>query len=277
SAPPQLQAQTPREAVSAGKARSETTCVASSALAGLDRDQRAAAATVHGPLLIIAGPGSGKTRTLTHRLAHLVADEGVAPDSCLAITFTRRAADEMRERLTTLLPNRGERIAVHTFHSLGLAILRSHANAAGLERGFRVADDAERTALLESLLAVPERKARGLLQAISNARRTQEAADPEVADAERAYRQAMAMRGWIDFDDCVALALQLLAAEPGIAAHYRDRFRWISVDEFQDLDAQQYRLLNLLAPAGSNLCAIGDPQQAIYGFRGADAAIFARF
>jgi DNA helicase II / ATP-dependent DNA helicase PcrA len=258
-------------------AKSAARTESSATLAGLDTDQRAAATTTHGPLLIIAGPGSGKTRTLTHRVAHLIADQREPPESCLAITFTRRAAAEMRERLTRLLPDRGERVAVHTFHSLGLAILREHINTAGLQRGFRVADDAERAAMLAALLSVPERKARSLLQAISSAKRAQQPAAAEIAEAERAYRQAMAMRNWIDFDDLVGLTLQLLSAEPGMAAHYRDRFRWVSVDEFQDLDAQQYGLLRILAPAGSNLCAIGDPQQAIYGFRGADAAIFARF
>jgi DNA helicase-2/ATP-dependent DNA helicase PcrA len=247
------------------------------ALAGLDQDQRAAAATVHGALLIVAGPGSGKTRTLTHRIAHLVAGEGVAPESCLAITFTRRAAAEMKERLARLSPDCGDRVAIHTFHSLGLAILREHANAADLQRGFRVADDAERTAMLASLLTVTERKARSLLQAISSAKRSRHPPAADVAEVAHAYRHALSMRNWIDFDDLIGLSLQLLESEPGIAACYRDRFRWISVDEFQDVDAAQYALLRLLAPAGGNLCAIGDPQQAIYGFRGADAAIFARF
>jgi DNA helicase-2/ATP-dependent DNA helicase PcrA len=276
--PPQALPQAPREAILASKAPNIAAIVTSSGtLAGLDPDQRIAAATVHGPLLIIAGPGSGKTRTLTHRIAHLVADLGVQPEACLAIAFTRRAAAEMKERLTKLLADRGEQITVHTFHSLGLAILREHANAAGLQRGFRVADGAERVALLASLLNAPERKARRLLKAISSAKRSQESGAGEVADVAHAYRQAMSMRNWIDFDDLVGLTLQVLTAEPGIAASYRDRFRWISVDELQDLDAQQYALLGILAPAGSNLCAIGDPQQAIYGFRGADAAIFARF
>jgi len=275
---PRVLPQSPRPAVPASEVPTKTASVAASGtLAGLDQDQRAAAATVLGPLLVIAGPGSGKTRTLTHRIAHLVADKEVPPEACLAITFTRRAAAEMKERLTKLLPDRGEQIAVHTFHSLGLAILREHANAAGLQRGFRVADDAERVALLAALLNAPERKARSLLQAISSAKRGQEPGADEVADVAPAYRQAMSMRNRIDFDDLVGLTLQALTTEPGIAASYRDRFRWISVDEFQDLDAQQYALLRILAPAGSNLCAIGDPQQAIYGFRGADAAIFARF
>jgi len=274
---PQPQAQAAPEPMPADKAPKTGPHEPSGTLAGLDPNQRAAASITHGPLLIIAGPGSGKTRTLTHRIAHLVADEGVPPEACLAITFTRRAAAEMKERLAKLLPDCGERVAVHTFHSLGLAILREHANAAGLQRGFRVADDAERTAMLATALSVPERKARGLLQAISSAKRAQRPAAAEAEEAARAYRQAMALRNWIDFDDLVGLSLQLLSAEPGIAAHYRDRFRWISVDEFQDLDAQQYALLRTLAPAGGNLCAIGDPQQAIYGFRGADATIFERF
>jgi len=275
---PQVQAQVPGSAILASKTpQTATGVLPSGTLADLDQNQRAAAATVLGPLLIVAGPGSGKTRTLTHRIAHLVADEGVAPESCLAITFTRRAATEMKERLAKLLPDCGDPIAVHTFHSLGHSILREHTNATGLQRGFRVADDVERVVMLASLLSVPERKARSLLQAISSAKRSQQPVAAEVAEAAQAYRQAMSMRNWIDFDDLVGLSLQLLNGEPGIAAHYRDRFHWISVDELQDLDANQYALLRVLAPSGSNLCAIGDPQQAIYGFRGADAAIFARF
>jgi DNA helicase-2/ATP-dependent DNA helicase PcrA len=275
--PPAATRALPTTALSSKPPRIAASVAACGALAGLDPHQRAAAAMVHGPLLIIAGPGSGKTRTLTHRIAHLVADEGVASESCVAITFTRRAAAEMKDRLTKLLPDCGDRIAVHTFHSLGLAILREHANAAGLQRGFRVADDAARAAMLASILSVSERKARSLLQAISNAKRSQQPEAAELAEVSHAYRQAMSMRNWIDFDDLVGLALRLLNGDPGIVAHYRDRFQWISVDEFQDLDANQYALLRTLVPTEGNLCAIGDPQQAIYGFRGADAAIFARF
>src|SRR5262249_2589288 len=110
-------------------------------LAGLDDDQRAAAETVEGPLLVIAGPGSGKTRMLTHRLAHLIAERGAAAENCLAVTFTRRAAAEMRERLMRLVPGSADRVAIHTFHSLGLAMLREHAGAAGLDHGFRIAGE----------------------------------------------------------------------------------------------------------------------------------------
>jgi uncharacterized protein (TIGR00375 family) len=243
----------------------------------LDADQRAAAACIDGPLMIVAGPGSGKTRTLTHRIAHLVAACGVPASACLALTFTRRAADELRDRLGALIPAQAGDVQVHTFHSLGLAILQEHANAAGLQRGFRVADEAERLDLLRSALAVSARKAGSLLSAISLAKRTPAPAGEEIAAALASYQSALALRNWIDFDDLVRLSVDLLSADAGLAAAYRDRFRSISVDEFQDVDAQQYALVRLLAPPGSNLCVIGDPNQAIYGFRGADAACFQRF
>ncbi len=243
-------------------------------LRGLDDDQRRAAEVVHGPLLIIAGPGSGKTRTLTRRIAHLIADCGVPATACLAITFTRRAASEMRERLAQLLPGAADQIPIHTFHSLGLAILREHGDAAGLPRGLRVASEAERIEALSQALDVPTRKAESLLRAISKAKRT--AADAEALDT---YQHALTTRNWIDFDDLVGLAVRALSTDAAVAAAWRDRLRWISVDEFQDVDEQQYRLLALLTSANpnANLCVIGDPNQAIYGFRGADAACFDRF
>jgi uncharacterized protein (TIGR00375 family) len=262
-------------------------------LSGLDSDQRRAAETIDGPLLIVAGPGSGKTRTLTHRLAHLVAERGAPPASCLAITFTRRAAAEMRERLERLLPGlAGEpahdavagagaaagAVAIHTFHSLGLDILREHAATAGLGDDFRIATDAERLAALTDALGVSERKAQTLLRAISKAKRTQAPpADADIANALDAYQRALAALGAIDFDDLIGLPLRLLETHPDIAASYQARFHWISVDEFQDVDDQQYRLLAHLTGAAANLCAIGDPNQAIYGFRGADASCFDRF
>jgi DNA helicase II / ATP-dependent DNA helicase PcrA len=246
-------------------------------LAALDVDQRAAAATIEGPLLIVAGPGSGKTRTLTHRIAHLIAERGVAAESCLAITFTRRAAVEMRERLAKLLPGCAAPVSLHTFHSLGLAILREHASTAGLHRGFRVAGEAERLALLAETLDVTAPKAERLLRAISKEKRTQCWAGADVGEAMSAYAGALARKNWIDFDDLIALSVRALMMDPGLAAHWRGRFKWISVDEFQDVDEQQYRLLTLLAPPGGNLCVIGDPNQAIYGFRGADASCFDRF
>jgi DNA helicase II / ATP-dependent DNA helicase PcrA len=248
------------------------------ALAGLDDDQRAAATIVDGPLAIIAGPGSGKTRTLTQRIAYLIGERSVAAEHCLAITFTRRAAAEMRERLRDSLGTVATKIAVHTFHSLGLAMLREHANAAGLQRGFRIASEAERAAALAAALEVPQPRAHNLLRAISKAVRSSATIEGEVAQARTAYQKVLAENNWLDFDDLVALAVRLIEGNPDVAASYRERFRHVCVDEFQDVDAQQYRLLTRLAPPPrGNLCVIGDPRQAIYGFRGADASCFARF
>ena len=247
-------------------------------LSGLDKDQRRAAETASGPLLIVAGPGSGKTRTLTHRIAHLVARHSAAPDECLAITFTRRAAGEMRERLRALLPEAWEGIPIHTFHSFGLSVLREHWNAAGLQRGFRVASDEERVRLLRDALDLSERKARGHLAAISRARRT--AAPPKgggASEAEEAYRREMEIRNWIDFDDLVIRAADVLESDSSIQFEYRRRHPFVSIDEYQDVDAQQVRLVRQLVPPEGNVCAIGDPDQAIYRFRGADVRFFSEF
>ena len=260
-------------------------------LSGLDPDQRRAAETVSGPLLIVAGPGSGKTRTLTRRIACLVATRRASPAECLAITFTRRAADEVRERLQTLLPEGWEAVPVHTFHSFGLSVLREHWNAAGLQRGFRIASEAERVGLLREALGVSERKARARLADISHRRRTaaappadsepggsSESSKPgETSDAEEAYRAQMEIRNWVDLDDLVIRAADVLESEPPVREEYRRRHPFVSVDEYQDVDAQQVRLVRQLAPPDGNVCAIGDPDQSIYRFRGADVRFFAGF
>lgn len=246
-------------------------------LAGLDPDQRAAAEILEGPVLIEAGPGSGKTRTLTHRIAHLMAAQGVPAQASLAITFTRRAAREMKARLARLRPDEWQEIPVHTFHSLGLCLLRETPEAAGLEAGFHVAEEAERLALLGETLDLSEGRARSLLSAISRARRKGQADSDQTAEALRRYEAALARHNWVDFDDLVLRALQMLESHPDLARRCRERFRWISADEFQDLDERQYALLALLAGRDGNLCAIGDANQAIYGFRGADASSMRRF
>ena len=233
-------------------------------LAALDPEQRAAAAIVRGPLLIIAGPGTGKTRTLTHRLAHLVEDHAAPPESCLAITFTRRAAGEMRERLSHLLPDgAGARVPVMTFHALGLLILREQQDKLGLGAPLRVAGERETRALACEVLGVSPAEARRLL------------AEPD--ERPVAYLQALRARGFVDFDDLVALSVGLLASRPEIAAGYRARWPHLAVDEYQDVDERQYRLVKLLADGAASLCVIGDPDQAIYGFRGTDVRFFQRF
>jgi len=247
-------------------------------LAGLDADQRRAVETVDGPLLIVAGPGSGKTRTLTRRIAHLVRSHAVSAARCLAITFTRRAAGEMRDRLRVLLPGMWEHVALHTFHSLGLSILQEHHNAAGLQRGFRVASEAERVQLLRDALNISERRARRRLSDISHAKRTRASSqDTPPSEASEAYENAMESRNLCDFDDLVIRAADALESDPAIRAQYRQRYRWVSIDEYQDVDEQQVRLVKQLVPPDGNICAIGDPDQAIYGFRGADVRFFSEF
>lgn len=247
-------------------------------LFGLDPDQKAAAEITTGPLLIVAGPGTGKTRTLTHRIAHLVSDRGVPPEHCLAITFTRRAAEEVRDRLDSLLPEVSMQVPVMTFHSLGLCILREHGHILGLPDNFRIASDRERTVVLARALIVTEAKAAKLLKRISTFKRTRTRPDEiEIAQAMDVYKLRLEENALVDYDDLIALAVKLLESGPGMQSLYRERYQWISVDEYQDIDELQYRLVRLMVPPKGNLCAIGDPDQAIYGFRGADVKFFLAF
>ncbi|MGH3999439.1 MAG: UvrD-helicase domain-containing protein, partial [Pseudonocardiaceae bacterium] len=246
-----------------------------SLLDGLDPEQRAAAEIAEGPLLIIAGPGTGKTRTLTHRIAYLVTVHGVAPEHCLAITFTRRAAEEMAQRLAALMPEYAPKLTIATFHSLGVRILREQHERVGLSPNFGIADQVQQMTIATELTG-DEKKARHLLADLSQQRRTGEQGVEFAATADR-YVKALRQRDLVDFDDLIALPVTLLESNPDLAAAYRDRYRWISVDEYQDVDEQQYRLLRQLASPHGNLTAIGDPDQAIYRFRGADVGFFLRF
>jgi DNA helicase II / ATP-dependent DNA helicase PcrA len=253
-------------------------------LAGLDPEQRVAAGAGPGPLLVVAGPGTGKTRTLTHRLAHLVAERGLPAERCLAISFTRRACGELQERLDALVPGAARRMLVTTFHGLGLRILREQHDAVGLGPGFRVADDTERLELLAELLGCSDREARRLLPELVRRKRARAARWPdldteasEVAGPLARFEAAMRKLDLVDLDDLLALPVMLLAGDPALAASYRERFGFVAVDEYQDVDELQYRLLRLLTTPDANLCVIGDPDQAIYGFRGAEVGFFLRF
>ena len=253
---------------------------------GLNAAQREAVTHVDGPLAVVAGPGTGKTRTLTARIAHLVESQGVPPASVLALTFTNKAAEEMRERLAGLLgAGRPAGITVGTFHQLGAAVLREFGAAAGIASTFAIADDQDRRALLRK--SVPELSAaevRRALEAISSAKNLldrEPAVDlsgaglplnlPAIRDR---YDAALAEAGALDFDDLIFRTVRLLETDSAVLGTLQRRFRWISVDEYQDVNAAQHRLLRLLVSGGANLCVIGDPDQAIYGFRGADHRYF---
>jgi len=248
----------------------------------LDPDQRAAAETVDGPLLIVAGPGTGKTRTLTHRLAYLIDERGALPEQCLAVTFSRRAAAEMEERLAALVPAATGRVLVATFHGLGLILLRERTAEAGLAPDFRVAAPQERAEIARELFALSGTKADRLLEEIGRVRRLRSSDStaifpPEMAERTALYEAALESRGLLDFDDLILRPLALLRERPELMELYRQRFRWISIDEYQDVDPLQYALIRLLASPEGSLCAIGDPDQSIYGFRGADVGFFLRF
>lgn len=253
-------------------------------VAALNDAQRAAATHTGSPLVIVAGPGTGKTRTVAVRLAWLVREQGVAPESILAITFTNKAAAEMRERLAELL---GEATAatatVCTFHALGSLLLREYGHAVGLAEDFVILDEDAR--LLLAKRAWPELSAREVgeaLEAISAVKnrtvdRGRQTNEGEVSVLLERYAAALAESHAVDFDDLIARTVELLEKDSDILAGVRARFQWIAVDEYQDVNPAQHRLLQLLAGDGRRLTAIGDPDQAIYGFRGADYRYFASF
>jgi uncharacterized protein (TIGR00375 family) len=256
----------------AGGGRAARTAAA--LLDALDPEQRAAAGAA-GPLLIVAGPGTGKTRTLTHRIAYQIAAGRVRAAGCLALTFTRRAAAEMRQRFAALAGPRSGRITVTTFHGLGLQILRENHAAAGLDPAFRVADEAGVRAVAAEVAGSAAAGRKLLARATGDER------------ARVELTAALAARGLVDFDALVELPVALLRREPDLAAELRARWPSVSVDEYQDIDERQYELLLLLtAPGGGaangrargeGLTVIGDPDQAIYGFRGSDVGFFLRF
>ncbi len=254
-----------------------------SVLDGLDPDQRRAAAHPAGPLLVLAGPGTGKTRALVHAIAHRVAERDVPAEQCLAVTFTRRAAGELTERLDTMLGERARRVLATTFHGLGLTIVREQHERLARGAQVQVADDAVRAELLDAALhgegdaRARRRVSAGIaelkrLRALGQAQR-----DHDLVGVLARYDAELRERDMVDLDDLIVLPLTLLRATPDLVEHYRARWRHVWVDEYQDTDELQYRLLGLLCPPAGNLCVIGDPDQAIYRFRGADVGFFLQF
>nr|WP_320116815.1 UvrD-helicase domain-containing protein [uncultured Desulfuromonas sp.] len=239
--------------------------------------QRAAINHDHGPALILAGPGTGKTRVLVNRIQRLI-NSGTAPaDRILAITFTNKAAQEMRERLTALMGDAAQPVTVATFHALGLQIIRDQLERSGRSENFALIDEDEKTLIARHHLGWEKDTIRQRLTEISavKQRLIDDKDEPEwFADWQQALREL----NLFDLDDLLAVPLQLLEADPQLAAHYRQQFSWLLVDEYQDVNRAQYALIRLLAPTSdANLFAIGDPNQAIYGFRGADIRYIRQF
>lgn len=257
-------------------------------LAGLNPQQLEAVQCIDAPLIIVAGPGTGKTRTLTYRIAYLIAGKGVAPENILAITFTNKAAEEMMSRLTNLLGfTLVQRLVIKTFHAFGALLLREAGQHLALNPNFLICSDEDRQTLLkQSFPDLSKSEQQQVLEQISAAKNRllkpespelQRQYGPELSQVYQAYETLLQKNQLLDFDDLILRAVELLENFPGVRGTYQDRFRWISVDEYQDINLAQYRLLRLLAGPETNLCAIGDPAQAIYGFRGADRAYFLTF
>src|SRR5437016_6181924 len=255
-------------------------------LEGLNEAQREAVLATEGPLLVVAGAGSGKTRVLTHRVAHLIAACGVKPNEILAITFTNKAAGEMRTRLEGLLGGVARAIWILTFHAACGRILRREAELLGYRRNFTIYDQADQVRLTRACLEEFERDPkrfvpRGIHAQISNAKnaligpdeyaaRVASFYDQTVADVYALYQRKLFDSNAVDFDDLLMLTVDVLQRFPDAHERWAKTFRYVLVDEYQDTNHAQYVLLKLLTDVSKNLMAVGDEDQSVYGFRGAD-------
>lgn len=266
--------------------RMENSLAEESLLEGLNKDQKDAVIHTEGPVLIMAGAGSGKTRVLTHRVAYIIEHNHVMPWNILAITFTNKAAREMRERVSKLLGEGGNDVWVSTFHALCVRILRRYIDVLGYNRAFTIADTSEQRTLVKRVLRelnIDPKKfdPRSILGSISNAKndlltpkafrqKAVSAFDKIVADVYDRYQSELKQNQSLDFDDLIMVTIELFDSHPDVLAYYQDKFHYIHVDEYQDTNEAQYRLVNTLAQKNRNICVVGDADQSIYGWRGAN-------
>jgi len=255
-------------------------------LSGLNPVQRAAATHAEGPLLIVAGAGSGKTKVLTTRIAHLIAAGGVSPFEILAITFTNKAADEMKHRVGALVGPVAQKMWVSTFHSACVRILRRDAHHLGFNSSFTIYDQADAVRLTGYVLRdqnvdpkkFPPRAIHALISQAKNdligaeayALRATGIYEKRIADVYREYQARLRSANAMDFDDLLVQAVELFRAHPDVLANYQQRFKHLLVDEYQDTNAAQNELVILLAKEHRNICVVGDSDQSVYRFRGAD-------
>lgn len=253
----------------------------------LNEPQREAVLHTDGPLLILAGAGSGKTRVLTHRIAYLIDERGVNPWNILAITFTNKAAEEMRQRVDSLVSFGAESIWVSTFHSACVRILRRFIERLGYDNRFTIYDTDDQKTLMKEVcrkvdIDTKVYKERNLLAAVSSAKNEMILPDEfelnaggdfgqlKIAKVYREYEAQLKANNALDFDDLLVKTVQLLETQPDVLEYYQERFRYIMVDEYQDTNTVQFRLVRLLAGKYRNLCVVGDDDQSIYKFRGAN-------
>lgn len=253
----------------------------------LNEPQREAVRHTDGPLLILAGAGSGKTRVLTHRIAYLIEELGVNPWNILAITFTNKAAGEMRQRVDNLVGFGSESIWVSTFHSMCVRILRRFIDRLGYDNRFTIYDTDDQKTLMKAVckkvdIDTKTFKERMLLSVISSAKNEMilpeefelnaggDFAKLKIAKVYREYEAQLKANNALDFDDLLVRTVQLLQTQPDVRENYQERFRYIMVDEYQDTNTVQFRLVSLLAGKYRNLCVVGDDDQSIYKFRGAN-------
>ncbi len=237
-----------------------------------------------GPCLILAGPGTGKTLTLTMRIMRLITSWGVDPKNILAITFTNKAAEEVKKRIRSGLDDKSilKKITVSTFHSFGLSLLKEHAHYFGRSPGFAIFGDEEKAYIFTSSLGVKRRDIHGIAERISLAKNRMhtpsELEDGELAPLYAAYEDRLKKENAFDIDDLVVCPVRLLKDSGETMKAVQERYPWVCIDEYQDINFAQYSLIRLLAPGeNSNIFAIGDPDQAIYGFRGADNTFIKQF
>ena len=253
----------------------------------LNPQQRQAVETTEGPLLILAGAGTGKTKTLTHRIAYLIGEKKVAPWNILAITFTNKAAEEMRNRVQQLVGFGADQIWVTTFHSTCVRILRRHIDRLGYDTNFTVYDADDQKTLMKNVckklnIDTKNYKEKTLLNAISGAKDNLISVSEYslstmgdftkivVARAYREYQEQLKKNNALDFDDIICLTVELFKQFPEVLDQYQERFRYISVDEYQDTNKAQFEFVRLLSDKYRNLCVVGDDDQSIYKFRGAN-------
>jgi superfamily I DNA/RNA helicase len=252
----------------------------------LNPAQREAATTINGPLLVLAGAGTGKTRVVTFRIVHMI-DEGVPPEDIVAVTFTNKAAREMKDRVGAMLGGKPEGIILSTFHSLGMRILRSQAAKIGYKSNFTIYDSSDQVSLVRSIIseyrgATKPSAAGAILQEISRAKSQlllpepylEQASDASEAFAARIYsryQERLQTLNCVDFDDLILLPVRLLSENEDVRTRYRESWRYLLVDEYQDTNAAQYGFLQQLIGPEKNVCVVGDDDQSIYAFRGAES------